>query len=78
MAIRMVVDFPAPFAPTNPTISPGRTVSETPSRARVAPKFLVSPRTASTRLNLGDADVSATSPRTGRGDLALAWVECQT
>src|SRR4051812_15889924 len=33
MTIRMVVVLPAPFAPTNPNISPGRTAKLIPSRA---------------------------------------------
>ena len=41
MMIRMVVVLPAPFAPTKPNISPGRTVNDTPSSARfAAPKLL--------------------------------------
>jgi hypothetical protein len=31
------VDLPAPFGPTSATISPGATVSETPSTAVAAP-----------------------------------------
>ena len=34
---RSVVDFPAPFAPMRVTISPARTLSETPFNAWIAP-----------------------------------------
>ena len=34
---RSVVDFPAPFAPMRVTISPARTLSETPFSAWIAP-----------------------------------------
>src|SRR5690606_9755701 len=43
MTMRMVVVLPAPFAPTKPNISPGRTVRETPSSATFSPyRFLSS------------------------------------
>jgi hypothetical protein len=35
--IRMVVDFPDPFGPTNPVTWPGRTVKVMPSSDCVAP-----------------------------------------
>ena len=37
MAIRIVVVLPAPFAPTNPNIWPGRTVNDTESNATIWP-----------------------------------------
>jgi hypothetical protein len=37
MTIRMVVVLPAPFAPTKPKVSPGRTAKATPSSATVSP-----------------------------------------
>src|SRR5579864_6755319 len=39
--IRMVVDFPAPFGPRNPKISPGATSSEILSTATKSPNFFV-------------------------------------
>src|SRR5699024_8596178 len=36
----MSVDFPAPFSPQIPWISPRRTSSETPSRAFTGPKLI--------------------------------------
>src|SRR5437667_443915 len=38
--IRMVVDLPAPFGPTNPVTWPGETVNVIPSRARAGPNRL--------------------------------------
>src|SRR5713101_7666420 len=35
--IRMVVDFPAPFGPRNPSTSPRSTENDTPSTARFGP-----------------------------------------
>jgi hypothetical protein len=35
--MRMVVDLPAPFAPRNPNTSPGLTVNDTSSTARISP-----------------------------------------
>jgi hypothetical protein len=35
--IRIVVDFPAPLGPRNPTISPGATVNETSRMAATGP-----------------------------------------
>jgi hypothetical protein len=39
--MRMVVDFPAPFGPRNPSTSPRPTENETPSTARFAPNIFV-------------------------------------
>ena len=38
-------DFPAPFSPTRPTISPSCTAKDTPSRMRLPPMAFVSPST---------------------------------
>src|SRR5690606_5751520 len=48
MRILMVVVLPAPLAPTNPNISPGRTVRLTPRSASFSPYRLRSSRTSST------------------------------
>src|SRR5664279_2834505 len=40
---RIVVDFPAPFGPRKPKISPVFTSRSTPSTAARSPKYLVSP-----------------------------------
>src|SRR5579872_3818072 len=39
--MRMKVDFPAPFAPTRPCASPGRTDSDAPFSAGAPPKLFV-------------------------------------
>src|ERR1700691_1055922 len=43
---RMVVDFPAPFGPTNPVTWPGLTVNDMPSRASADPNRFRSPDTS--------------------------------
>ena len=43
---RIVVDFPAPFGPTNPVTCPGWTVNDIPSRATVRPNRFRSPATS--------------------------------
>src|SRR5450756_2964587 len=45
--IRMAVVLPAPFAPTNPVIRPGRTVKLTSSSATCSPKARLTPITLS-------------------------------
>ena len=40
----MVVDFPAPFGPRKPWISPASTVRSSPSRAMVRPNRFCRPR----------------------------------
>ena len=40
------VDLPAPFSPSSACTSPGRTASDTSSRATVAPKCFLSPTTS--------------------------------
>jgi hypothetical protein len=48
----MAVDLPAPFGPSTARISPGRTSSDTPSRAVIAPNvFLTCDSRAMGRLN---------------------------
>src|SRR5437867_5255019 len=44
--IRIVVDFPAPFGPRKPTISPGATLNDTSRMAVTGPYCLVSPWTS--------------------------------
>src|SRR5829696_2315282 len=44
----MRVDFPAPFSPSRPSISPRCSVMETSSLARTGPKVLVTPRISRT------------------------------
>ena len=39
--MRMVVDFPAPFGPRNPSTSPRLTLNDTRSTARMGPKDLL-------------------------------------
>ena len=41
-----MVDFPAPFGPTNPVTCPGRTVNDIPSSATVRPNRFRSPVTS--------------------------------
>ena len=42
LSMRMVVDFPAPFGPRNPSTSPLLTLNDTRSTARMGPKDLLS------------------------------------
>ena len=37
MIILIVVDLPAPFGPSSPSVSPGATLNETPSTADLSP-----------------------------------------
>src|SRR5262245_16100542 len=50
--MRMSVDLPAPFSPTNAWISPKPTLKSTLSSARVAPNCLVSPSTLAADVTL--------------------------
>jgi hypothetical protein len=58
-AIRIAVVFPAPFGPTNPTISPAGTRNDTSSSATTSPKRRTNPTNSSASVPDGTA-VTAT------------------
>ena len=66
------VVFPAPLAPTNPTISPGPTANETASSATTPPKCFPIPSTTSRGARASTAGRSGATGRTvsGRGRVA--------
>src|SRR5512134_417109 len=60
--IRIVVVFPAPFAPRNPNTSPGRTAKVRPSSAWTSPKRLRSPSILSIARSLLRHEVDRREP----------------
>ena len=67
MTERIVVVLPDPFGPRKPTTSPSPTVSDTSSRATVAPNRFETLRTSSMRRNL-PASLTDKRPPAARGD----------
>src|SRR6478735_2632880 len=67
---RIVVVFPAPFEPRRVTISPSRTTSEMPCRARMRPYCTTMSRTSS-RIGLSSLGVVIGHPQIRRDDLRV-------
>ena len=71
------VDFPDPFSPTRPWISPGATVIETSFRARFAPKLFDRSRSSSRAVD-GASSTGATSVSMGVSvsacSVPMAWL----